>query len=282
MTEQLDDLYTARNLLYLGAYPQALNALSKVHARGAQELEQQSLKHRALLAQGQRTPLPMQPSALQTLGEQLGKPEAAQAVEPLLTKEHLASPVFAAVAAQALWNERPDEALRVLAMHPKSPECLALSVALLLKLNRADLALKSVNGARAWAEDAPLAQLAEAWTGLHVGGEKYTEALYIFEELAQAVAGETPLLMNARAVARMHLGQVEQAEELLLRALGQNAKHADTLANLVVCAGLAGRPAETRAQYLAQLRDAAPDHPFVQDLAAKEAEFDQLAASFSQ
>ncbi|KAJ1722228.1 hypothetical protein LPJ53_003327 [Coemansia erecta] len=287
MTDHIDDFYTARNLLYLGAYPQALAALSQVHALGSQEAEQQALKHRALLLQGNTTLLATLPgtpalyAALHLLPKR-GTMEAVEEITPLLTTANLASPVFAAVAAQVLGAEHAEEALRVLAMHPKSLECVALSVALLLQMNRADMAQKLVAKSRAWAEDAPLAQLAEAWVDLHVGGEKYTEASYIFEEMAQAVATETPMLLNARAVARMHLGQVPEAEELLMQALGMHSNHPDTLANLVVCANLTAKPLEVKARYLAQLRDVAPGHPFVQDLAAKDAEFDQLAAKFSQ
>ncbi|KAJ2780655.1 hypothetical protein GGI15_003467 [Coemansia interrupta] len=287
MTDHIDDFYTARNLLYLGAYPQALTSLSHVHATSSQEPEQQSLKHRALLLQGTTTMLSSLPTALPLyqavhLLPQRNTPEAIEAITPLLTTANLASATFAAVAAQVLGELGRDEALRILAMHPRSLECVALSVALLLGMDRADMAQKLVAKSRGWAEDAPLAQMAEAWVALHVGGAKYTEGLYIFDEMAQAVAAETPLLLNARAVCRMHLGQVPEAEELLLQALGMQPGHADTLANLVVCANLSAKTLETKERYLGQLRDAAPQHPFVSDLDAKSAEFDQLALRFTQ
>ncbi|KAJ1731925.1 hypothetical protein LPJ61_002291 [Coemansia biformis] len=151
-------------------------------------------------------------------------------------------------------------------------------VAVFLVINRVDLAQKLVAQTRVWCEDAPIAQLAEAWTGLLAGGSKYGEASYIFDELAQASSASSARLLTAQAVCRMHLAQFPEALELLQEALEKDANAPDTLANLVVCASHAGLPQETRSRHLAQLRHAAPAHPFVVDLDAKAVEFDAAAA----
>ncbi|KAJ2800263.1 hypothetical protein H4R20_004127 [Coemansia guatemalensis] len=156
-----------------------------------------------------------------------------------------------------------------------------MTVVAYLSINRVDLAQKLTAKLRTWAEDAPIAQLAEAWAALFVGGPKYNEAFYIFEELAQASSVSTARLLTALAVCKMHLAQYPEAEALLLEALEKDSNDPDVLANLVVCANLTSKPLETKSRYLSQLKHAAPTHPFVVDLEAKDAEFDAIAARLS-
>ncbi|KAJ1822429.1 hypothetical protein LPJ56_000786 [Coemansia sp. RSA 2599] len=301
MTEALiDEFYTARNLLYLGAFPQALQALAQI-TRTANETEKQAIKYRAYLGQGNHRMVindlgsstsSMAP-ALQALyhlatylqaTDEATKEAVGASVEELVgVQNNLVDGTFVAIVSQILVNmQKHEEALKLLAMHPKNLECIALSVVVLLQINRVDMAQKLVARTRGWAEDSPIAQLAEAWTNLYVGGGKYTEASYIFEELAQASSVTTVCLLNSLAVVKMHLGQLPEAEAFLEEALAKESNNPDTLANLVVCANLAAKPLETKNRYLSQLRDVAPNHPFVLDLAAKDAEFDALAAKYAK
>lgn len=137
-------------------------------------------------------------------------------------------------------------------------EAVALIVQIHLQQNRTDLALKEVMAAKKWAQDNLLINIAESWVGLRVvrlrfdqefkrtmliasaqGGEKYQEAFYVFEEMAQAGSSSQGLL--SQAIAEIHLGRFEEAESALQQALAQFPDNADVLANCAVLASLSGK-----------------------------------------
>jgi tetratricopeptide (TPR) repeat protein len=110
-----------------------------------------------------------------------------------------------------------------------------------LQQNRTDLALKEVQAARRWAQDSLLINIAESWVGIRVGGEKYQQAFYVFEEMAQAPASTAPLSLVSQAVAEIHLGRYEEAEEALKQAVDKDPEDADAIANQVVVSVLSGQ-----------------------------------------
>jgi coatomer protein complex subunit epsilon len=70
-------------------------------------------------------------------------------------------------------------------------------------MDRADQARKLLVEIRAWADDATLAQLVEAWVDVYAReARKFQDAYYIFEELASSKVA-TPSLLNGQAVCRM-------------------------------------------------------------------------------
>lgn len=73
------------------------------------------------------------------------------------------------------------------------------------------------------------------------GGEKYQQAYYVYEELAQAPSTSTPSALIGQAVAELHLGRLPEAEVALQQALEKDPKHADALANMIVLSILAGK-----------------------------------------
>ncbi|KAJ2810620.1 hypothetical protein H4S07_002568 [Coemansia furcata] len=275
----IDDFYTARNLLYLGAYPQALANLSGL-PRTCNELELKSLQYRAYLGQGNTAlvlaeiSLTAHPTLLAI--RHLALKDAASTQTLASDAANQQSATFAAIAAQTLASAGlTDDALRLLDQHPRSLECVLLTVAIYLTIDRVDLAQKLVARARTWSDDAPLAQLAEAWTALAQG--KVNEAHYALLELAQASSVDTARLYCALAVTKMHLAQYAEAEALLQSALEKDPNHPDTLANLAICASLSANSA-ARARYLSQLAHAAPAHPFLLDLDMAGARFDAALA----
>lgn len=167
-----------------------------------------------------------------------------------------------------------------------------------LQQNRTDLALKEVQAARRWAQDSLLINIAESWVGIRVGGEKYQQAFYVFEEMAQAPASTAPLSLVSQAVAEIHLGRYEEAEEALKQAVDKDPEDADAIANQVVVSVLSGQDPTSLIAYVpaippshllllrpllprSSLKEANPEHAFLKGVEEKSSLFDQAAAKFS-
>lgn len=155
---------------------------------------------------------------------------------------------------------------------------VALIVQIRLSQNRTDLAIKEVQTAKRWAQDSLLVNLAESWVGLRVGGEKYQQAYYVFEELAQAPSSSTSRTLVGQAVAELHLGRTEEAEVALQQALEKSPADADALANMIVLCTIAGKEAE---EYTERLRKVQEEHVFLEDLKAKTDLFDKASGKYA-
>ncbi|QUC16095.1 uncharacterized protein UV8b_00336 [Ustilaginoidea virens] len=173
---------------------------------------------------------------------------------------------------------KSDDALALLSRHQGSLEAVALIVQIHLQQNRTDLAVREVAAAKRWAQDSLLVNLAEAWVGLRVGGEKYQQAFYVFEELAQAPATASVRSLVAQAVCELHLGRIEEAQSALEEALKKDAGSVDALANLLVLTVICGGD---DSQYMNSLKQLDPQHRLLVDLEEKSALFDQAAKKYS-
>lgn len=151
-------------------------------------------------------------------------------------------------------------------------DAVALIVQIHLQQNRNDLALKEVTSARRWAQDSIVVNLAESWVGLRQvcsallwpvldgtsgryvwctemltsydylqGGEKYQQAFYVFEELAQAPSTSSVQTLIAQAVAELHLGRTEEAQSALDQALQKDPNHTEAIANSLVLQAIIGK-----------------------------------------
>ncbi|KAI1495156.1 coatomer epsilon subunit-domain-containing protein [Biscogniauxia mediterranea] len=173
---------------------------------------------------------------------------------------------------------KSDEAIALLSQHSGSLDAVALITQIHLQQHRTDLALKEVAGARKWAQDSLLVNLAESWVGLRLGGEKYQQAFYVFEELAQAPSTSSILSLVSQAVCELHLGRVEEAQSALEQAVQKQPDYAEAIANLLVLTVVVGKdPTELTNS----LKKVSPQHPFLTDLEEKSDLFDKAATKFS-
>ncbi|KAJ3336862.1 hypothetical protein HDU93_002061 [Gonapodya sp. JEL0774] len=296
MSDPTDELRSLMNNFHLGAYQavvnEALNPATTPRSEGARLLRTVYL-YRAYTAQNKLNLVlseitPQQPAelrAVRILAGYLQSPQNRESTlasaKELAATEVAGKPAVAVVLATVFYHDGAyDEALKLLAMFPKDLECAALTVQTLLKLNRLDLARSTIATIKTWAEDASLAQLAEAWVNLAAGGEqKAQESYYIFEELAspQLVSSK---LVTGQAACRVLQGKPVEAEQLLMDSLNRDSTNPETLVNLIVAAQLSGKPADLIARYTNALRDSSPSHPYLADLALKESLFDRSATRY--
>ena len=81
------------------------------------------------------------------------------------------------------------------------------------------------------------------------GGEKYQQAFYVFEELAQAPATTSTQSLVSQAVAEIHLGRLEEAEAALQQVLAKDPTNTDSLANTLVLNVIAGKDVSELTRY---------------------------------
>jgi len=173
---------------------------------------------------------------------------------------------------------KSEEALALLTQHQDNLEAVALIVQIHLEQNRTDLAIKEVAAARRWAQDSLLVNLAESWVGLRVGGEKYQQGFYVFEELAQAPATSSLQSLISQAVAEIHLGRLDEAEAALNQAIAKDPKNTEAISNSIVLNVIQGKDTT---QLKTDLHSTEPTHHFLTDLQEKSALFDKAATKYS-
>ncbi|KAL7936988.1 coatomer subunit epsilon [Trichoderma chlorosporum] len=173
---------------------------------------------------------------------------------------------------------KSEEALALLSQHQGSLDAVALIVQIHLQQNRTDLALKEVTAARRWAQDSLLVNLAEAWVGARVGGEKYQQAFYVYEELAQGSSTFSVQSLIAQAVCEIHLGRLEEAQSALDQAIQKDPTNTEGIANLLVLNSISGNNTD---ELLESLKKANPNHQLVLDLEEKSSLFDKAAEKYS-
>ncbi|CAG8625117.1 13906_t:CDS:2 [Funneliformis caledonium] len=308
----MDELFALRNLFYTGSFQQVINeANSRAKVSEAANLERKIYLYRAYIAQQKYNLviseikssdeidlqvvkilaiyLQAKPSVGSVglnngSGGESKKEEALKELRDVVLSDptNLINPTVQIIAGSIFYHEGLyEEALKILVRHNKNLECVALIIQIYLKLDRLDLAKRELASTKTWAEDAMLAQLIEAWVGLKTGGDKYQEAYYIYEEIAQSPSSNTVKILNGQAVCNIHLGKYVEAESLLLEALNKSNDDPNTLVNLIVVSNLLNKPAEVVNRYINQLKETSPNHAFLQDLDLKTSLFDRAAQRFA-
>lgn len=75
------------------------------------------------------------------------------------------------------------------------------------------------------------------------GGEKYQQAFYVFEELAQAPSTSASKSLISQAVAELHLGRLSEAEAALQETVKLGPRDAEALTNSIVLQTIQGKDA---------------------------------------
>ncbi|RHZ87962.1 hypothetical protein Glove_27g11 [Diversispora epigaea] len=300
----MDELFALRNLFYTGSFQQVINEAHKnVSISESAKLERKIYLYRAYIAQGKYNIViteikdtdPIDLKAVKILAVYLQsksggqtsdtkKEEALKELKEVILDDvtNTLNSTVQIVAGSIYYHEGLfEEALKILSRHNKNLECVALIIQIYLQLDRLDFAKRELAATKTWAEDAMLAQLIEAWVGLKTGGDKYQEAYYIYEEIAQSPISNTVKVLNGQAVCKIHLGKYLEAESLLLEALNKDNDDPDTLVNLIVVSNLLGKSTEVINRYINQLKDVTPNHAFLQDLDLKTSLFDRASQRFS-
>lgn len=312
----VDDLFEVKTYFYIGAYQQCLNEINKIRTASLRKdcfmwrayIAQQ--KHRVVLdgIGPNESSYPCLP-AMRKVAEYFTAATSTEKRNAILKyfDENLgtlpsvdddnadddavySNIIWRLSAATVYYNEGLYEnALRVvhgaLALNPSSPdlECLAMQLQCLLKINRLDLAKKSLARMQEKDDDATLTQLATAWVNIEQGGDKLQDAYYIFQDFCDKFVS-TSLLLNGQAVCFLGQEKYEEADSVLRLSLDKEPNNLDTLINLVALTqhyNVGGKSNEDIInRYLSQIKDLHPTCQLAVDLERKEQDFDRLCQKY--
>ncbi|KAK9459880.1 coatomer epsilon subunit-domain-containing protein [Lipomyces oligophaga] len=282
------ELFAIHDLFYQGAYKEVLEQSTSGFSDSA-VLQARVYKYRAQIALGhaasvvtaledtENTPALAAVKALALY--KVGDHEASLELVQELVETESEDPTVQVLCSIVLFLlDKVDDALLLLSQHEQNLAAVAMIVQIRLMQNKVDLAQKEVALAKKWGQDNLIVNLAEAWVDLNLGGEKYQDAFYIYEELASAPSTSNARTFAAQAVADILLGRLPEAEDAINQALERDSTSPDVLVNGIILYILLGRDYST---FSKQLEERHPDDAFLLDLNDKSTLFDACAAQYS-
>jgi len=290
----VDELFEVKNALYTGNFQHCINEAQKVKPSGddARSLKE-VMMYRAYVGQRKYGVVldEIRPSsepallAVRMLADYLSNESNRSRTVTDLDKKcagslDLSNSTFLLMAANIYYHEgNLDAALKVL--HQSDDlECIGMMIQIYLRMDRVDVARKEWNKMKEKDEDSTLSQLAQAWIFLAMGGDKLTQAYYIFQEMADRNSS-TCMLLNGQAAAYIAQGKYDDAETVLQESMDKDSNNPETLINMIVLSQLTGKAPEVSNRYMSQLKESHRRHPFVENYFSKDAEFDRLAKSYA-
>jgi coatomer subunit epsilon len=295
-----DELYVLRSRFYSGNYAQALSEAQSVVADSDSLTKlRDSLVLRSFVAQGdlkqaQRL-LSSSPAATLYVTHKLGNSNKAE-IESQLENVRLddaMDKVFAALVYLELGNVK----MAMKAVHGgESLEEMAITVLGLLKVDRVDLAEKTLAKMAAVDDDDVLVQIAKIWTSLYKGFAKGNEE---FQEVCDSLNelmdknGKTSLLLDLHAAAEMRNGNFAEAIKVLKEsrstaiAAGLKSGSVTLFNSLVTLTHIDPKAAQSNPDQptlfhhvLEELKKTYPQHPYFEQRKSLEGLFDQTASKY--
>ncbi|KAG8223146.1 hypothetical protein J437_LFUL000569 [Ladona fulva] len=286
---EVDELFDVKNSFCIGNYQQCINDAQNLKVSSPEAQLQRDIylyasyiaqrKYRVVLDEIHGAAA-AELQSIKLLAQYFSNPSARVEIVNSLDKKvsgnlNFGDHIFLLTAAAMYYHEQNYEsALRVL-HQSEHIACLAFQVVIYLKMDRVDLARKELKSMQEKDDDATITQLAQAWVNIAMGGEKFQDAFYIFQEMIDKYAS-TPLLLNGQATCFIGQGKYKEAEAALQEAIDKDSNDPSTLINMIVLSQHMGKPPEVSNRYLSQLKDSNAEHPFVVDYTQKEQEFDRL------
>ncbi|GMH56595.1 hypothetical protein TrRE_jg2705 [Triparma retinervis] len=295
--DTVDNLYSLRTLFYLGHYSLAIDE-SKTISRSlnqAQKVERDEFVLRSKIGLGHYSSVissvsPSSPPshiAISLLASYLSSPSPellSQANQ--LAADNQSSTTISLIAGMLHLNAGDVKSALRMVHQGLTLEHLSLSVQIYLRMDRLDLAEKSLNLMLQADEDSTLSQLSSAWVSIKAGGSRSEEGVYALTTLGEQY-GPSVMLLNALSGARITLGELDKAEgnladaALLAEELGRDnvseGDRADTLVNLANVRARKGKAGEV----MERLKMEHVNHPIVQGLTTVEGAIDRVKGGFS-
>jgi len=300
----VDELFDLKTAFYLGNYQQAINLVlgigfineaQKLRALSSQsQVEKDVFMYRAFIAQ-KNFDVVLDEIKTSNCGEELRyvrllaeylqneakRDGIVHDLDAKLGSLNANNPIVLLLIANIyVLAENLETALKVLhnVDASSSLECSALTIQILLKLDRHDLARKELKKLTDIDEDAIIVQLAMAWVYMATG-DKLQDAYFTFQEQADKNAS-TSLLLNSQAVCLINQGKYDDALGVLQEALNKDSNNPDAMVNMFVLYQHLGKPLEVSNRFISQLKASHKEHSFVKDMLQKENEFTRIAQHY--